>query len=227
MKIYKDQTFTEILFIDGEDVLITNCTFTHKGGVFALNHTNLIIQYSDFHDIDGAGIVLRSSGQSMGTTIRQNDFSSISASAILAKVGNYFVDINHNAMINCGYNDKEHPIYAMSPDASITDNWINGTKGNGISIRTSGYVARNTIEGAGGSAIKYFADGVPGPSDLLTIEDNECNGSGAGESVICLRAGGGPLVGGYVVRGNKVTAYGNEREFEAGPEFRGLVEYER
>ncbi len=68
---------------------------------------------------------------------------------------------------------KLHGIYVQAQDFLIEDNTvINATDGNGISVRSSGVVRNNTVNGTAKSGISYYADHMRGPSNQLLIEDN-------------------------------------------------------
>lgn len=166
------------------------------------NYAKLWIEYSTFHDIVGSAIVLRSTGGGTGARIRYSRFFNVSGNGVIAKAGNHNVEIYWNIFDNVGSTDKLHPIYVIAPDALIEYNKITGTRGDGVTMRSSGIVRNNQIRGTGKSAIKYFSDGVPGLSDTVIFENNDCGGSGLGHAVIALQAGGGQIVSRYVLKGN-------------------------
>lgn len=49
---------------------------------------------------------------------------------------------------------------------------LNAADGNGISVRSSGVVRGNTVDGTAKSGIAYYADHMHGPSNTLIIEQN-------------------------------------------------------
>lgn len=236
MKIYDGQTFTTPLDLRGvENVLFTRCEFTgdtgDKEGMLEIRGcANMTIDYCYFHDLVGRGngIVLGSTGGgSINTRIRRSLFENLPGNAIIPKVGNYGTWIDYNTIRNAGDDDRHHGIYMQAPDGLIEHNDIEGSKGNGISIRSSGIVRSNRIAGTAKSAIRYFSDGMPGPSNELIIEKNYCNGSGEGYAVISLleSVGVGQLVEKYIIRHNTLMPY-NEKPFDMSQAFKSkTVEY--
>jgi hypothetical protein len=88
---------------------------------------------------------------------------------------NYQVIGNHveNTGLSAGTSGKLHGIYVQAQDPLIEDNTvINATDGNGISVRSSGVVRNNTVNGTAKSGIAYYADHMRGPSNQLLIEAN-------------------------------------------------------
>lgn len=182
---------TETLVIDGpawNDVLISNCLIhdVDGDGITIRNVENLTILGCTIRNVSGSGIRLRSSGSTndvhiIDNTITQVGKNGISAAKRSAK------SIDHTGALLLGNTIKdsgldgehglEHGIYSQVSDVRITGNVITGTReGNGISIRSSGHVTCNFVEGvsrSGKPGIRYYPDHKTGPSQTLEIRNNQ------------------------------------------------------
>lgn len=236
MRLIKGKTFKdEALFIEGDDVILDDCEFTgtphdEEGSVVEAMimsmGSRLSVRGCYLHAISGSGIVLRSTEPSIGASIEYNTLLDIRDNGIMSKEGNYDVIIRHNELFNVGQNanGKFHPMYIKSPDTLVLENTIIGTKGNGISMRSSGTVSKNIIDNAGKSCVRYFPDGDRGASDILYINDNQLYRPGVKYAAISLLWSPiGKMVSHYEIVNNFVG--GAAMKFWASPQFAGKYEY--
>lgn len=244
MRIVRDKTFKDLAFsfdgdIDGErDLFLYNCKWSGRpldanrnlveAMIMARNYNRMDILNCTLEDvIEGDGISLRSTGSgSESTRIENSLLNRVTGNAIIAKVNNRHVSIWNNKLFDVGMaaDGKRHGMYIMAPDASIRGNLIVGTRGDGISMRTSGEIIDNRIYKTSKSPIRYYSDGTPGLSDILYIENNECLQPSNGYATIeLLYSPVGKMVSQYRIRRNDVI--GSVLPFKAAPEFSGRYEY--
>lgn len=244
MRIIRDKIFKDFAFsfdgdIDGDrDLLLYNCKWSGRpldasrklveAMIMARNYNRLDILNCTLEDIvEGDGISLRSTGSgSESTRIENTLLNRVAGNGVIAKVNNRHVSIWNNKLFDVGMaaDGKRHGMYIIAPDSSIRGNLIVGTRGDGISMRSSGEVIDNRIYKPGKSSIRYFPDALPGESDILYIENNECYQSDNGFAAIeLLYASMGKMVSQYRIRRNDVI--GSALAFKAAPEYAGRYEY--
>jgi len=168
------------------NTLIRNCTF-HDISTNALtirSVENVLVENCRFENIGENAIHLSITGSgSKDVTLYNNTIVNCGGNGITGgqrywrrlDQENYQVIGNHveNTGLSAGSSGKLHGIYVQAQDFVIRDNTvINATDGNGISVRSSGLVRNNTVNGTAKSGIAYYADHMRGPSNQLLIEDN-------------------------------------------------------
>jgi hypothetical protein len=225
--IIDNQDFTQPLNLDtGDDhTLIINATFhdIDSSAIMIRNVSNVYIKDCLIHDINGDGIVLRSTGGSQNVTIDGCTIYNTARSGIIAKqrskqgVNHTNLIIKNNIVYNSGKTKYDHNIYVQTTDSLIENNVIHGSSGHGISIRSSGVIRGNKIWDTRKSCIRYYSDNVAEVSSALTIENNICYQTepGAGSPAISLLwANSMPearLVHDYYIRFNTVVLFTGER----------------
>lgn len=183
-RIIQNRLFSEPLTLDSGDnnTLIIGAVFRNIDGhaITLRNVSNVYIKDCVIYDIDGAGIVLRSTGSTARVTIDGCKIYRTKRSGIMVNQRSE-EDVDHSELLiknNLAYdngNDRfSHGIYVQSTDSIIESNTVLRSGGNGISIRSSGLVRGNLIINPDKSCIRYFSDHAPGSSDALTIENNVC-----------------------------------------------------
>lgn len=184
MTIIRGQSFTTPQMYEGHNPLVIlenefTGTYANEWALGIRNCSNVYIGHNKFHDLQTAGIVLRSTGSNTGVKIEHNEIWNTKGSGIRSeRQNNKDVEITRNIIRNAGESDRTHAIYVQSPDVLVGWNYIYGTGGNGISIRSSGRLLENYINGAMKSCIRYFSDHEKGPSDKLSVIRNVCVGGG-------------------------------------------------
>ncbi len=183
-RIIENQDFTSPLILDtGDDnTLIIGSSFHDISGdaIIMRNVSNVYIKDCYIYNIQGNGIVLRSTGGTDGVTIEGCEIHDTQKNGIIAKqnlddnVDHTNLVIKDNVLYNNGSHPLNHGIYVQTQDAKVLNNEVYGSSGNGISIRSSGLVSGNKVWGSYKSCIRYFNDNVKGSSDILLIENNVC-----------------------------------------------------
>lgn len=227
-RVVDDLEVNGTLTIEGpewNDTLITNCKVTGAAGdgIEIRDVRNLAIENCEISGVGGTGIRLRSSGSTQDVWLVGNRITNVGDNGIsAAKRLNDDVDhtrlvIADNIVNDSGARGKRgltHGIYTQASDVTIFGNTVSGERdGNGISIRSSGLVACNSISGISDDnkpGIRYFADNYAGPSRTLIIRDNEVRDS---NPAIELRRPDGwtrrrpeALVTRFVIEGNRTTS---------------------
>jgi len=182
---------SETLVIDGpewDDVLISNCLIhdVDGDGITIRNVKNLTILGCNIRNTSGNGIRLRSSGSTDGVHIINNTIVQVGKNGISA-AKRWEKAIDHTEVLLLGNTIKDsglsgergrqHGIYSQVSDVRITGNIVTGTRaGNGISIRSSGVVTCNFVDGISKGkkpGIRYYPDHKTGPSRMLEIRNNQ------------------------------------------------------
>ncbi|MBF0392503.1 MAG: right-handed parallel beta-helix repeat-containing protein [Alphaproteobacteria bacterium] len=223
-RVIENLVISNTLRLDGhqwDNTLIRNVTIKNVSGdgIFLRNVDNVRIENSTIDNISGTGIRLSTSGSTTDVTIADNTITNTTRDGIavgqryedgvdhfgLKVIGNH-IDTTGTA----GSSGLYHGIYVQSSDFHIEGNHVtNSTDGNAISVRSSGLVRGNLIDGTGKSGISYYADHMRGPTDLLTIENNIIvdTGNGTTRSDIDLLSipDNGNVVRNFNIRNNTVT----------------------
>lgn len=176
------QAFPYGLKIDGHEfdsLTIENCQFT-KRGLRIGNVDHLLIKNCTFKDIDYNGIAVGFIGPSEHIRIEDCSFENIGFNAIDSHEDAPRCEIRNCTFFNSAQSQTgaamaqpHHAIYWKGKEVLIEDNLFTGGDqkfGNGISVRSSGIVRRNTILGFPKNAIMYYANHPGG--DSLLIENN-------------------------------------------------------
>jgi hypothetical protein len=189
--IIENQEFTQTLQLEDEDdnTLILNATFHDIDGsaLMLRNVSNVYIKNCTIYNVAEDGIVLRSTGSTRNVTIDGCTIYNTGHNGILAKQGEEeSVDhanliIKNNTLYANGTTDSDHGMYIFATDSVIENNVVYGSKGNGISLRSSGIVRGNKIWDTEKSCVRYHSDHAPGASNTLLIENNVCYQKQAGE----------------------------------------------
>lgn len=227
-RVVRDFKSNKTLVIEGpkwNDTLIIGCVISDvKGdGISVRNVRNLTIMGCDISDVSETGIRLRSTGSTSNVTIIGNRIEDTGSDGISAAkrekngVDHTNLVIGWNTLRNTGKRGRDglqHAIYSQASDAVIVSNVIKANReGNGISIRSSGIVACNSISGTSKSrkpGIRYFADHSSGPSSRLVIRNNTISGAVVGIELIepprAKKKKPGSLVHKFEISGNRSTS---------------------
>jgi Ca2+-binding RTX toxin-like protein len=189
--IIEGKTFNSPLDIKTSNTLVINCTFKNSSGdgITIDAGSNITIANCTIDNVDGTGIRLAMSGSSKNVTLIDNTITNIGDNGISAGENHTGLKVIGNTINNAGTNGDhsegntpvpdKHGMYIQAPDSYIADNYVtNSTDGNGISMRSTGTVVNNLVEGSGKSGIAYYCDHPAGPSDTLTIDGNLVTDSG-------------------------------------------------
>lgn len=226
-RIIENQDFTSPLTLDSGDdnILIIGSSFHDILGdaIVMRNVSNVYIKDCSIYNIQGNGIVLRSTGGTDKVTIEGCKIYDTQKNGIISKQ-NLDENVNHTNLViknNILYNNGTHPlnhgIYVQTQDAQVLNNEIYGSSGNGISIRSSGVVSGNKVWDSFKSCIRYFNDNVKGSSDVLFIENNVCYltlGGKLSPAIGLLWTNDTPpewAVAKYVIRFNTIVLYTSDR----------------
>ena len=229
-RVISGEVYRQTLTIQGpewNDTLIQGCTIKDIAGdgIVVRDVKRLVISGCRIENVSGSGIRLSSTGSSSGVILDGNEIVSVGENGIsAAQRSNNGIDhaalkVVNNKIINSGMRSSSglaHGIYVQTQDFLIEGNLVSGQRdGNGISVRSSGAVRCNRVEGTSTvkkPGIRYFSDHHTGPSKMLLIEKNNI----ASESVGIDLAPPVPkkdepmsldhVVKGFVIRDNKVQA---------------------
>lgn len=197
-KILRNFESNKTLEIDGPDwnnTLIMGCKISDVDGdgIRIRNVQNLSIRNCQINNVKGSGILLRSTGSTNNVSILNNQIKNTGKDGIAASqrkadgIDHLGLVIGWNTITNTGQRGRkglQHSIYSQASDAVIVHNVIQSERdGNAISIRSSGFVACNSISGrsrSGKPGIRYFADHYSGQSQKLVIRNNSIRGSNTG-----------------------------------------------
>lgn len=223
-RVVRNFESNETLDIEGpswNDTLLLDCKFRNVRGdaIRIRNVRNLTIQGCDIKNISGIGILLRSTGSTSNVTLINNRIENTGSDGIEA-AKREADRIDHTGLVIAGNTIKttgkrgrkglQHAIYSQASDAVIVSNVIKSNReGNGISIRSSGYVACNQISGRSRTdkpGIRYYADHATGPTRRLVIRNNTITGSSVGIDIVAPPDGNGNrpamLVRDFEITGN-------------------------
>lgn len=195
VRTVRDLKSSSTVSLDGpawDNTLIIGCEIdgARGDGIEIRNVKNLTIYGCTIKDVRGTGIRIRSTGSTSGVKIVGNTIKNAGENGVSAakRIGDGVDHTNlvimDNIVENSGRKGKKgltHGIYSQVSDVTIFRNQVIGKRdGNGISIRSSGVVACNTVSGKSRSkkpGIRYYADNYSGPSRRLIIRDNVISGS--------------------------------------------------
>jgi Ca2+-binding RTX toxin-like protein len=206
-----------------DNTLIRNVTIRNVSsgdGITLRDVNNVRIENCTIDNVEHTGIRLALDGSTEDVIIVNNSITNTGANGISAGqdysrgedqknlqiIGNYI----ENTGLNGGTNEPDHHgMYIQCTDFLIKDNYIvNSTDANALSVRSSGVITGNLIDGAERCGVTYYADHMTGPSDTLVIEDNvflDCR-----ESIVNLLVPDvDNVVGAYVIRNNVITDTSN------------------
>jgi hypothetical protein len=188
--VFVNQTVSAAAILDGSSwnkTLIKDCRIHDiAGNGLTLRSVDTVrVENCVFEDIGENGIHLSVTGSGtknvtlIGNTIRNCGKNGISAGQrYKERLDQENLRIIDNRIENTGLVPEYEPgllhgIYAQCQEFLIEANTVlNAIDGNGISVRSSGIVRGNTIDGTAKSGISYYADHLRGPSDHLLIEQN-------------------------------------------------------
>ncbi len=196
--VIEDFEQTTTLRLDGPEwnnTLVRNCNIhsVDGPGIFIRNVTNVVVANCQISNVTGAGIKLSSTGSTQDVVLDGNVIQDVGGNGISSAqrsadgVDHRGTEILNNTVHNTGSkgsSGKYHGIYVQGQDTTLIKNTVSGQRdGNGISIRSSGVVRCNTVEGVSTvskPAIRYFSDHQKGPSDQLLIEHNDLTNDSIG-----------------------------------------------
>jgi parallel beta-helix repeat protein len=186
-RVVENLVLSDTLRIEGAEwnnTLIRNVTIKGASGdgIFLRDVSNVRIENSTIENVGGSGIRLSSSGSTSDVTIANNTIKNVTANGISAAqrfedgVDHLGLKVLNNRIDTTGLSKAggyDHGIYVQTSDFLIEGNTVlNSVDGNGISVRSSGIVRSNVVDGAGKSGIAYYSDHMRGPSDKLVIDNN-------------------------------------------------------
>lgn len=222
-RIIENLVLTSTLRLEGpawDNTLVRNVTITgaQGDGIFLRNVSNVRIENVTVTDVKGTGIKLSNSGstenvQIVGSTIARTGMDGIYAGKATG-VEHPGLKIMGNTITDAGLaglgSGLVHGMYIQSSDFLITGNTVlNSGGGNGISVRSSGTIDGNHIDGALKSGISYYADHPAGAADKLWITENIVanvghDGARGSINLLGIPSGADPVAS-IVVSGNVVT----------------------
>jgi hypothetical protein len=187
-RIVENLVLTSTLRLDSsewDNTLVRNVTIKNVSGdgIFIKGVKNVKIENVTIDNVDGSGIDLSSTKSTKDVVIENSKITNIGVNGISAAqraadgVDHPGLVIRGNHIQNTGQkspgNGLDHGIYVQTSDVLIEYNTVlNSAAGNGISIRSSGIVRYNTVDGAYEAGVGYFPDHVAGPSNELIVEGN-------------------------------------------------------
>jgi hypothetical protein len=229
-RIISGENYRKTLTIQGpewNDTLIQGCTIkdVDGDGIVVRDVNRLVIAGCHIENVSGSGIRLSSTGSSSGVILDGNEIASVGENGIsVAQRSSSGIDhsalkVVNNKITNSGTRSSSgltHGIYVQAQDFLIEGNLVSGQRdGNGISVRSSGTVRCNRVEGTSvvnKPGIRYFSDHQTGPSKRLLIEKNDIASEGVGIDLAPpVPKKDEPMsldhvVTGFVIRDNKVRA---------------------
>ncbi|WP_170285020.1 right-handed parallel beta-helix repeat-containing protein [Microvirga aerophila] len=168
-----------------DNTLVRNVTIKNASGdgIFIKGVKNVKIENVTIDKVSGSGIRLSSTDSTKDVVLENNKITNIGVNGIGAAqriadgVDHPGLVIRGNHIQNTGQkspgNGLDHGIYVQTSDVLVEYNTVlNSAAGNGISIRSSGVVQYNTIDGAYEAGVGYFPDHMAGPSDKLVVHGN-------------------------------------------------------
>ncbi|MGR3402203.1 MAG: right-handed parallel beta-helix repeat-containing protein [Paracoccus sp. (in: a-proteobacteria)] len=193
--IIENVTYNSTLRLTGsewDNTLVRNVVIENVNGNGALlrDVDNVTFENVTIRNVSGDGIKLSTQGSTSNVVISNSDISRVGEDGINAGQ-RYEQGVSHPGLqiigntidqtgLNGGNDGLRHGIYVQSRDVLIQDNRVtNSEDGNGISVRSSGIVKDNYVEGSNDSGIAYFADHM-GSDGTLRIEGNTVVDSGYG-----------------------------------------------
>ena len=216
--IIQDSVFTTTLDLVGsswDNAIIKNCTFKHTvlgDGIRIVDANNVIIDDCVFHNIEGNGIRLHSSGASDGVIIKNCTFDSIYGNGVLGQEQHINTQILNNKFnwigldtVGASIGQPHHGIYFYGNNFLISENQIQNiynNYGNCISVRSNGIVSSNLLSNATKNGIVYFSD-HPNVGNKILIENNIVYNCQRG---IRIADGGESYVDSCVIRFNTIIS---------------------
>lgn len=184
---------------------------TGGDGIVLRDVDNVTIRNCEIYNVS-EGIALSSLGNTKNITIENCNIHDTGRNGIIVKQHPGYnqtgVIIRNNVITNTGTSSTSgayHGIYMQATDNTIAGNVIDTSTGNGVSIRSSGYVGNNRISNTAKSCIRYFSDNVTGATKKLQIENNLCvNPAGDYPAISILWGGNAAVVTDFQVRFNTI-----------------------
>ncbi len=196
--VLEDFEQTETLSLSGpawNNTLVRNCRIHDTGsdGIFIKDVRNVVVTGCEIWNTDGEGIKTSSSGSTADVTLDGNHIHDTASQGIHSpqRSADGIDHKNLKILNNVIENVDSHAIYVQSQDFLIEGNTVRGRrKSNGISVRSSGVVRCNRVEGfstEGKPGIRYYSDHQTGLSNTLIIERNLVVNDGVGIDLYPLR----------------------------------------
>lgn len=188
--VFENLDVTSAAVLDGSkwnNTLIRNCRIHDiPGDGLTLRSVNTVrVENCVFENIQGNAIHMSITGSGtrnvtlIGNRIQNCDKNGITGGQrYKQKLDQKNYRVLDNRIENVGLVPESEPgllhgIYVQAQDFLIEGNTVlNAADGNGISVRSSGVVRGNTVDGTAKSGIAYYADHMHGPSNTLIIEQN-------------------------------------------------------
>lgn len=182
MTSFQQVTFTDRIRLEGHEydsLLIENCTFD-GGGLNLGDVDHVTIRGCTFKNINRNGLAIGFIGPCNNIVVDGCTFADIGYNGVDSHEDAFNCTIRNctfrriaGSDIGAAMGQPHHGIYWKGKGVTIEDNRMEGEGqnfGNGISVRSSGLVRRNTIVGFPKNGIMYYAN-HPG-DDSLVIENN-------------------------------------------------------
>ena len=188
VRVIENHYIAKTLIIAGKDwngTIIRNNVFSGQRGIGLVvsDVQNIVIENNEFYGMQDKALKLKSD-QKRGTSnvvIKGNYFHDISEIALFVGepnantkiLNNRFVNVATDASRKYPRNYPKHAIYIKGPNFIVEGNRISGvTDSHGISIRNSGLVRGNFVEGCAEYGIKYYSDSKTKGNGMLFVENN-------------------------------------------------------
>lgn len=195
-------TTLSIIGHQNDGMIIENIVIHDTGGdgIVLRDVDNVTIRNCEIYNVS-EGIAFSSLGNTKNITIENCNIHDTGRNGIIVKQHPGYnqtgVVIRGNTITNTGTSSTSgayHGIYMQATDNIITGNTIDISTGNGVSIRSSGYVGNNRISNTAKSCIRYFSDNVTGVTKRLTVENNLCVNPAADYPALSILWGANPAV---------------------------------
>lgn len=207
-------TTLSVIGHQNDGMIIENIVIHDTGGdgIVLRDVDNVTIRNCEIYNVS-EGIAFSSLGNTKNITIENCNIHDTGRNGIIVKQHPTFnqtgVIIRNNVITNTGKSSTSgayHGIYMQATDNIITGNVIDISTGNGVSIRSSGYVGNNKISNTAKSCVRYFSDNVTGATKKLQIENNLCvNPAGDYPAISILWGGNAAVVTDFQVRFNTIV----------------------
>lgn len=165
-------------------------------GIYINDVSNVCIEGVTVRNVSGSGIRLGISGSTTDVTIVGSQVSDTGHNGINAGqrhslgVDHTNLQILRNTVSTTGKTGTQglhHGLYIQASDFLIDGNNVTASlDGNGISVRSSGIVRNNTVDGAAKSGISYYSDHMRGPTNTLVIESNTVRNAGLNSTRVAI-----------------------------------------
>lgn len=195
-------TTLSVIGHQNDGMVIENIVIHDTGGdgIVLRDVDNVTIRNCEIYNVS-EGIAFSSLGNTKNVTIENCNIHDTGRNGIIVKQHPGYnqtgVVIRNNVITNTGTSSTSgayHGIYMQATDNVIMGNVIDTSTGNGVSIRSSGYVGSNKISNTAKSCVRYFSDNVTGATKKLQVENNLCVNPAGDYPAISILWGANPAV---------------------------------